>query len=106
MREKSGNYSSPTFLTSSVRLPRLPPPPGVVHSHYSYHNISKPAQLALKKLIDLGATLSETFMFAYLGLQVFSLKHVIDWGLIWSGEGGGKGVKDFSCINTLALASV
>lgn len=42
---------------------------GIIHSHYSYHNIARESQVAVKKVIDLIAVLCETFMFAYLGLQ-------------------------------------
>jgi len=58
---------------------------GIVHSHYSYYNVSSDAQVALKRLFDLAAFLCELFVFAYLGLQVATNNHSWDFGLLISG---------------------
>lgn len=58
---------------------------GICHSHYSYYNVSKEAQIAVHRLFEVGAFLCELFVFAYLGLQVATMNHSFDFGLFFSG---------------------
>ncbi len=58
---------------------------GVVHSHYSYYNVSSETQVACRRLFEVGAFLCELFVFAYLGLQVATMNHAFDFGLFFSG---------------------
>ena len=58
---------------------------GVVHSHYSYYNVSSETQVACRRLFEVGAFLCELFVFAYLGLQVATMNHAFDFGLFISG---------------------
>lgn len=43
---------------------------GVFHAHYSYYSVAPDAQITLRRFFQFAAFLSETFVFAYLGLQV------------------------------------
>lgn len=45
---------------------------GVIMSHYTYHNISKESKLGSVISISTFAYAAEAFLFAYLGLSVFS----------------------------------
>lgn len=56
---------------------------GVVMAHYTYHNLSPQAQKFSTKLFKVMASLSEMFVFAYLGLALFSFDQVYDIGLIF-----------------------
>ncbi|KAI8109532.1 hypothetical protein M9434_000814 [Picochlorum sp. BPE23] len=58
---------------------------GICHSHYSYYNISHEAQVSVRRLFEVGAFLCELFVFAYLGLQVATMSHSFDFGLLISG---------------------
>lgn len=58
---------------------------GIVHSHYSYYNVSHETQVACRRLFEVGAFLCELFVFAYLGLQVATMEHAFDFGLFFSG---------------------
>ncbi|KAI8114397.1 hypothetical protein M9434_002522 [Picochlorum sp. BPE23] len=58
---------------------------GIYHSHYSYYNISDEAQVSVRRLFEVGAFLCELFVFAYLGLQVATMSHSLDFGLLLSG---------------------
>ena len=60
-------------------LPRPSPPPpthtlrvplGICHAHYSFYNCSPPARTTLLWFFAFAAFACETFVFAYLGLQV------------------------------------
>ena len=58
---------------------------GVFHAHYSYYSVAPDAQITLRRFFQFAAFLSETFVFAYLGLQVsppFILHPVL-----WSSSG-------------------
>lgn len=46
---------------------------GVFHAHYSYYSVAPDAQITLRRFFQFAAFLSETFVFAYLGLQVLAL---------------------------------
>jgi len=56
---------------------------GVVMAHYTYHNLSPQAQKFSSKLFKVVSSLSEMFVFAYLGLALFSFDQVYDVGLIF-----------------------
>jgi NhaP-type Na+/H+ or K+/H+ antiporter len=43
---------------------------GICHAHYSYYSVAHDAQITLRRFFQFAAFLSETFVFAYLGLQV------------------------------------
>jgi sodium/hydrogen exchanger 8 len=58
---------------------------GICHSHYSYYNVSSETQVACRRLFEVGAFLCELFVFAYLGLQVATMNHSFDFGLLISG---------------------
>ena len=58
---------------------------GICHSHYSYYNVSNETQVACRRLFEVGAFLCELFVFAYLGLQVATMNHSFDFGLLVSG---------------------
>jgi len=58
---------------------------GIGNAHYSYHNVGAEAKVAVFKSFEAIAFLSETFVFAYLGLQVATAPHVFDVGMILFG---------------------
>jgi len=58
---------------------------GIGNAHYSYHNVGSEAKVAVFKSFEALAFLSETFVFAYLGLQVATAPHVFDVGMILFG---------------------
>lgn len=59
---------------------------GIVHAHYSFHNISSDAQIAISKVANVLAFICEIFVFEYLGLQVALISATsIDVGIIISG---------------------
>lgn len=59
---------------------------GIVHGHYSFHNISSESQIAISKVANMLAFLCEIFVFEYLGLQVALIKsQSIDVGILISG---------------------
>lgn len=58
---------------------------GICHAHYSYYNTSPESQIALTKCFNFFAFLCETFVFAYLGIQVATMHHTFDAGLLLSG---------------------
>ena len=45
----------------------------ICHAHYSYYSVAPESQTALKRFFEFAAFLSETFVFAYLGLQACAL---------------------------------
>ena len=57
---------------------------GIVHAHYAIKTITNEAQSAVRQMFEAGSFLSETFVFAYLGMQVAINGHQIDLGLILS----------------------
>ncbi|GAB4823231.1 hypothetical protein N2152v2_010277 [Parachlorella kessleri] len=58
---------------------------GICHAHYSYYNVSHEAQVTLRKFFEFASFLCETFVFAYLGMQVVTAQHSWDVGLLLSG---------------------
>ena len=58
---------------------------GIGNAHYSYHNVGEEAQIAVFKSFEAAAFLSETFVFAYLGMQVATFKHLWDFGILFTG---------------------
>ena len=58
---------------------------GIGNAHYSYHNVGEEAQIAVFKSFEAAAFLSETFVFAYLGLQVATFHHRWDFGILLTG---------------------
>ncbi|KAK9809257.1 hypothetical protein WJX72_012251 [[Myrmecia] bisecta] len=59
---------------------------GIAHAHYSFYSVNQDAQITLKRFFEFAAFLSETFVFAYLGLQVATLGHKqVDLGLLLMG---------------------
>ena len=58
---------------------------GIGNAHYSYHNVGSEAQIAVFKSFEAAAFLSETFVFAYLGMQVATFKHLWDFGILLTG---------------------
>jgi sodium/hydrogen exchanger 3 len=55
---------------------------GVFMAHYAFHNLSHQTQNTSKKFFKIIATLSEMFVFAYLGLALFSFNQAYNFGLI------------------------
>ena len=53
---------------------------GAAHQHYSQHSVSAEARVALRRVLEVAAFLSELFVFAYLGLQVATQRHAFDFG--------------------------
>jgi NhaP-type Na+/H+ or K+/H+ antiporter len=49
---------------------------GICHAHYSYYSVAHDAQITLRRFFQFAAFLSETFVFAYLGLQVASCLNI------------------------------
>ena len=45
---------------------------GICHAHYSYFSVERDAQITLRRFFQFAAFISETFVFAFLGLQVGS----------------------------------
>lgn len=43
---------------------------GICHAHYSLYSVTPQAQVTLRRFFEVAAFLCETFVFAYLGLQV------------------------------------
>lgn len=52
---------------------------GIVMAHYTRKNVSPSTKHLSIELCELLAFMSETFVFAYLGLSIFSLYTVYDW---------------------------
>ena len=42
----------------------------ICHAHYAFYSVAEEAKIALKRCFEFAAFLSETFVFAFLGLQV------------------------------------
>lgn len=58
---------------------------GIVNSHYTHFNLSHSSQTATHLMFKTMAYISETIVFAYLGLAVFSFRHEFDvWLVIFS----------------------
>lgn len=58
---------------------------GITMGHYTFGNLSNFSQSFSSEFFEILATLSETFVFAYLGMAIFSFDERFDAGLIfWS----------------------
>ncbi|CAG0882540.1 unnamed protein product [Darwinula stevensoni] len=58
---------------------------GIVMSHYTHFNLSPVTQITMQQTLRTLAFIAESCMFAYLGLAIFSFRHVIKPSLvIWS----------------------
>lgn len=57
---------------------------GICHAHYCFYNMTKESHLTITKSFDTIAFLCETFVFLYLGIQVPSMDHFLDPGLLLS----------------------
>ena len=58
---------------------------GICHAHYSYYNVHRDARITLRKLTEFAAFACEMFVMAYLGLQVATMQHKMDLGLLVTG---------------------
>jgi len=58
---------------------------GIVMAHYTYNNLSKEAKELSSNAFQLVALLTETLVFVYLGLSVFSFESSFDFGFIFFG---------------------
>ncbi len=52
---------------------------GICHAHYSFYSVARDAQITLRRFFQFAAFLSETFVFAYLGLQVAEFGSMTWW---------------------------
>jgi NhaP-type Na+/H+ or K+/H+ antiporter len=52
---------------------------GIVMAHYTRKNVSHATRELSIELCELVAFMAETFVFAYLGLSIFSLYTIYDW---------------------------
>lgn len=58
---------------------------GVVMSHYTHFNLSPITQITMQQTFRTLAFIAETLVFAYLGMAIFSFKHIIKGALVtWS----------------------
>jgi len=58
---------------------------GVVMSHYTHYNLSPVTQITMQQTMRTMAFVSESCVFAYLGLGIFSFPHKVELSLIvWS----------------------
>ncbi len=58
---------------------------GVVMSHYTHYNLSPVTQITMQQTMRTLAFVSESCVFAYLGLGIFSFPHKVELSLIvWS----------------------
>ncbi|GBG62679.1 hypothetical protein CBR_g31696 [Chara braunii] len=55
---------------------------GICNAHYGYYNISQVSKTTTRFAFEALAFLAEIFLFAYLGMQVVVLRHVVDKGLM------------------------
>ncbi|CAG0881088.1 unnamed protein product [Cyprideis torosa] len=60
---------------------------GVVMSHYTHYNLSPVTQITMQQSLRTVAFMAETCVFAYLGLAIFSFRHILRldlilWGII------------------------
>ncbi|KAG1677114.1 Sodium/hydrogen exchanger 8 [Nymphon striatum] len=57
----------------------------IVMSHYTHFNLSPVTQITMQQTLRMLSFLAETLVFAYLGMAIFSFKHVFKPSLvIWS----------------------
>ncbi|GJP41967.1 hypothetical protein CLOM_g1576 [Closterium sp. NIES-68] len=57
---------------------------GICNAHYGYYNVSHASKISSKYAFDALSFMAEMFVFAYLGMQVVVMHHVVDWGLLLS----------------------
>ncbi|CAH1778714.1 unnamed protein product [Owenia fusiformis] len=58
---------------------------GIVMSHYTHNNLSPVTQITVQQTFRTIAFICETVVFAYLGMAIFSFKHLVKPALvIWS----------------------
>ncbi|XP_074645206.1 sodium/hydrogen exchanger 8-like [Tubulanus polymorphus] len=58
---------------------------GIVMSHYTHQNLSPMTQITVQQTFRTIAFIAETCVFAYLGLAIFSFKHIVKPSfVIWS----------------------
>ena len=57
---------------------------GIVMSHYTHYNLSPVTRITVQQLFRTLAFISETCVFAYLGLAIFSFKHIFKPSLVIS----------------------
>jgi solute carrier family 9 (sodium/hydrogen exchanger), member 8 len=55
---------------------------GITMAHYTYNNLSDTSKVAMGKFFHILAFVAETFVFAYLGLAMFTFSHDYNIGLI------------------------
>ena len=56
---------------------------GIVMAHYTFNNLSAKAREFTREMFEVLASISETFVFAYLGMAVFSFRQQWDVPLIF-----------------------
>ncbi len=70
---------------------------GAAHQHYSQHSVGAEARVALRRVLEVAAFLSELFVFAYLGLQVATQRHAFSFGCVqlrpWSASRSRKRIR-------------
>lgn len=58
---------------------------GIVMSHYTHFNLSPVTQITVQHLFRTAAFVSETCVFAYLGMSIFSYEHKFETSfIVWS----------------------
>lgn len=57
---------------------------GIVMSHYTHFNLSPVTRITVQQIFRTFAFISETCVFAYLGLAIFSFKHIFKPSLVIS----------------------
>jgi len=55
---------------------------GIANSHYTFFNLSAVTQVTTQQTFRMAATISETLVFAYLGMAIFQFQHDVDVPLI------------------------
>ena len=55
---------------------------GLVMSHYTHYNLSSVTRITVQQIFRMLAFVSETCVFAYLGLAIFSFKHMFKPSLV------------------------
>lgn len=57
---------------------------GIVMSHYTHFNLSPVTRITVQQIFRTLSFISETCVFAYLGLAIFSFKHIFKPSLVIS----------------------
>ena len=55
---------------------------GLVMSHYTHFNLSSVARITVQQIFRTLSFVSETCVFAYLGMAIFSFKHIFKPSLV------------------------